>query len=604
MSFHDLNIAAGVIIAAVVNSMALAVFIVSGAWALFKFLPGVNAATRHAIWWAIFVAVLTLPFVPYALDLEVAVPTRAVYEGAAPLSGAPAPQMMTADDVEIVSPPVAKPKESIQVSGGYAPLLLAVLSLVILVLQTVRVISSYVYLRRIKRSSVPANRELHIAFNEWLLGCRVGRECRLLISDKLDSPVAIGFREPAVVVPRQMEQRLSPDDLDHVLLHELAHLARRDDWTNLFARVAAGVFALHPVAVWILRRIDAERETACDDWVVTMTGASRPYAASLARLAEFRLARRREMLATGIAGRQSQFRSRIERLLRSSEWADARTSAVKVAMSIVALLVLLYVATWTPQWLAFAQDNPPVAIIPHAPANPVAPVAIPTPPRAAVSVPDTISAPPAPPAARPFTVAAIPPAPIPPPAPQTSAVRESRSESGSESLLAALANAGYSNLDVDEIIKLGTHGISARYLTAMNNAGWGKLTPDQLIQLSTHGVTPRFLQGIADSGLKNLTLNDTIEMSIHGVRPELIREIHALGFGPYTSKQLIEFSIHGARPDLFRALKDSGFQSADPKQILEAVTHGVKPSDIREAQQYGLNLTLRQIIRLKQAGMI
>src|SRR5690242_21251323 len=43
---------------------------------------------------------------------------------------------------------------------------------------------------------------------------------------------------------------------------------------------------------WILRRIEIERETACDDWVVARTQSARPYAQSLARLYELRLARR------------------------------------------------------------------------------------------------------------------------------------------------------------------------------------------------------------------------------------------------------------------------------------------------------------------------
>ena len=515
--------------------------------------------------------------------------------------------------------------------------------LIIVVVQSLRVLSSYLYLRQIKRSSIRAPRHLRIGFDEWMLGCGVGRQTQFLISDTVESPMAAGFRHPAVIVPQRMTQQLADPDLDHVVLHELAHLARRDDWTNLIARFAAGVLALHPLAFWVLRRIDAEREIACDDWVVAMTGASKPYAVSLARLAEFRLARRREMLATGIGGRRSQFGNRIERLLRGSENCDTRTSVTKIAISLFVLMVLVFTATQTPGWVAFAQEAIPVSPEPPTPpAGPAAPVHAATPPRAVIPVSATIPHPPAPPSAGIFhaplavpvppaypeldihpvppappepasaparashTLAfAMPPNPPLPPSPQAApAPRPAKVNDEGGSFLAALANAGYKDLSVEEIINLRNHGISASYLAAMNKAGWGKLTTAQLIDLRNHGVTPQYLQGMSDVGLKNLTLQDTIELANHGVRPEIVKEITTLGFGPYNVRQIIDFSNHGARPELFRALKEAGFAQADVKDILDAVNQGMKPSDLREAKQYGSNLTLRQIIRLKTAGVI
>src|SRR5205085_2946501 len=89
-----------------------------------------------------------------------------------------------------------------------------------------------------------------------------------------------------------------------------------DDWTNLMGRLASAAFVLHPVAAWVLRRIEREREIACDDWVVAATGSAVHYAATLARLFEFCCTRRRELLATGMAHRSSNLGERIEILLR------------------------------------------------------------------------------------------------------------------------------------------------------------------------------------------------------------------------------------------------------------------------------------------------
>src|SRR5260370_42364254 len=69
-------------------------------------------------------------------------------------------------------------------------------------------------------------------------------------------------------------------------LHEAAHLARGDDVALVLQRLLQAVFALHPVVHWIARRIDLEREIACDDFVVEATGQPRPYAACLTRVVE------------------------------------------------------------------------------------------------------------------------------------------------------------------------------------------------------------------------------------------------------------------------------------------------------------------------------
>jgi bla regulator protein blaR1 len=185
----------------------------------------------------------------------------------------------------------------------------------------------------------------------------VARPARLLLSGEIASPMAVGFLRPAVLLPETLLDELSEKELDHVLLHEVAHLARRDDWTNLIARLAGAALALHPVAVWILREIELEREMACDDWVVARIGSARPYAASLARLCELRWAQRGDALATGLFGRGSRVGDRIESLLRGGRTFSARASLARVAASTAALAGLVIAASFAPQWIAFAQPT-------------------------------------------------------------------------------------------------------------------------------------------------------------------------------------------------------------------------------------------------------
>ncbi|HEV2988246.1 MAG TPA: M56 family metallopeptidase [Candidatus Angelobacter sp.] len=122
-------------------------------------------------------------------------------------------------------------------------------------------------------------------------------------SPKLDVPTAIGFRKPAVLLPAWLVAEVSPTELKHVLLHELAHLRRRDDWTNLVQKLVKALLFFHPLVWWIENRLSLERELACDDAVLAKTESPRIYAQCLARMAEKSLLRRQIALAQAAVSR-------------------------------------------------------------------------------------------------------------------------------------------------------------------------------------------------------------------------------------------------------------------------------------------------------------
>ena len=122
-------------------------------------------------------------------------------------------------------------------------------------------------------------------------------------SPKLDVPTAIGFRKPAVLLPAWLVAEVSPTELKHVLLHELAHLQRRDDWTNLVQKLVKALLFFHPLVWWIENRLSLERELACDDAVLAHTESPRIYAQCLARMAEKSFLRRQIALAQAAVSR-------------------------------------------------------------------------------------------------------------------------------------------------------------------------------------------------------------------------------------------------------------------------------------------------------------
>ena len=105
---------------------------------------------------------------------------------------------------------------------------------------------------------------------------RVRPAFRLLESARVVGPAVIGWLRPAILVPAGALCGLSADQLEAVLAHELAHLARRDALVSLLESVAEVVLFYHPAVWWISSRIRREREHCCDDLAVAVCGSARP----------------------------------------------------------------------------------------------------------------------------------------------------------------------------------------------------------------------------------------------------------------------------------------------------------------------------------------
>jgi beta-lactamase regulating signal transducer with metallopeptidase domain len=167
-------------------------------------------------------------------------------------------------------------------------------------------------LRRLWRSAEPIEISEKLAGMIVLQGRAQVQICRTAV---LERPGVIGFLAPCVLIPEWLLNRLTAPELEQVVLHEVEHLRRRDDWTNLAQKLLMVIFPLNPALWWMERMLSREREMACDEGVVRVTRAPRAYAACLASLAERGLEQRAEALSLGAWQRRSELVQRIHGIL-------------------------------------------------------------------------------------------------------------------------------------------------------------------------------------------------------------------------------------------------------------------------------------------------
>lgn len=182
-------------------------------------------------------------------------------------------------------------------------------------------------------------------------GLKLRTPVRLLAAPGPAMPMTWGTRRPVVLLPADAEQWPETRRRD-VLLHELAHVARRDCLTQLVAVCACAVYWFHPL-VWVAaRRLRVERERACDDRVLAAGAVPSAYAEHLLEIARTLRAGAMTGLASVAMARPSQLSTRLLDVLDPARRRDAMTRRFVARAAAAAALVVLPLAVVHPTHLA------------------------------------------------------------------------------------------------------------------------------------------------------------------------------------------------------------------------------------------------------------
>ena len=269
-----------------VDSLVIGALIAPFAFVLLRIFRRSGAAVRFAVWFSALIAIAVVPWVDGAAGLHVGAHGSSATSTAA------------------ITAPASWAFYLFVVWAGVAAI------------GFVRLTWGLWNLHVLRKSLTPVELDLLDAgMREKLARHGQYRPVVVCTSDRVNTPTAVGLVSPAVVIPSWLLKELSPEDLNQTLLHELAHLRRWDDWTNLTQKIVMALFFFHPAVWWIEKKISLEREMACDDAVLAESGSPRAYAACLVHLAEKSVVRRSLALAQAAVGRLRQTSLRVAQIL-------------------------------------------------------------------------------------------------------------------------------------------------------------------------------------------------------------------------------------------------------------------------------------------------
>ena len=165
-------------------------------------------------------------------------------------------------------------------------------------------------------SDLPTDLAARAASLSKRLGLRIAPHIR--VSEKVREALVMKFYRPLILLPASWLTEMTPEMLEAVIAHELAHVRRFDLWVSLLQRIIETVLFYHPAVWWLSRRIDAEREICADELAVQTTSDRLTYATALEKLGRLRVAQLSTQIGVGIGGNRMPLLHRIANILSAS----------------------------------------------------------------------------------------------------------------------------------------------------------------------------------------------------------------------------------------------------------------------------------------------
>ena len=440
-------------------------------------------------------------------------------------------------------------------------------------------------LRRRARGIVPAH--LEQSFKRVCERINVGRSVALRVSDEVISPLAMGIWRATIILPVSSLLRLSTEELEAVLAHELGHIRRWDYVCNLLQVAVESLLFFHPAVWWVSKAVRDRREFCCDEIAVRNCADAVVYAQALLHLEEQKTAAFE--LAVALKGHKGSLLGRVEKVLGDERpMVNGMTSGVRVmvAGAVVAGLLLgprvsdavaasqpimNHVAALLPAATLAAIQEKPAKPEPGPAGKPrAATIAATSAPAEALQASSNVST-----SVQVSLNLDTPVATLP-----MMAQADVKASAKGSSYIDGMRDAGYPldlNNNLDELVSLKSLGVTPEYAKEMAGLGLGKPSVHELISLKSLGVTPEYAKQVAALGLGQPTLQDLVSLKALGVTPEYLAGLKQSGISPKDFHEVMSEKSLGITPEYAEAMKKAGFGEMTVQDLISNKAQGVTP---------------------------
>jgi len=196
-----------------------------------------------------------------------------------------------------------------------------------------------------KYRTIPSPESWQVRIGELASKLGIDREVRLLESAFVKVPMVAGLLKPVILIPLGLLAQLPPEQVEAILLHELAHIRRKDMFMNLIQSFGEALFFFHPGVRWVSSLIREERENCCDDIAVGFAKNKKEFIRALVSFQEFMMTPPR--YAVALSGSRNSLLQRTKRILyRDNKRLDIRERVLLLGCMLI-ISVLTFAFSYT-----------------------------------------------------------------------------------------------------------------------------------------------------------------------------------------------------------------------------------------------------------------
>ena len=221
--------------------------------------------------------------------------------------------------------------------------------LIVLTVMIIKWLINFYNTRKIYRNSIT---HFETQWQQWIeqkaQQLNIKRSIKIFVINHIRVPLTIGFFKPVILLPVAIANHLTVEELETILLHELAHIKRADYLINILLSLIETVLYFNPFVFYFKKIIKKERENICDDEVLLQHYTPIQYAESLLKIAKFSLSKKEMAFAMSATNNQQQLLQRIQRITKTKTQQESKFPFIlsfALFITIFTTISLLYIPT-------------------------------------------------------------------------------------------------------------------------------------------------------------------------------------------------------------------------------------------------------------------